>query len=246
MYNRRRTQNLDRVAIVAKRLGDLCAEVVFLGGSIAGLLITDPAAPDIRATLDVDLIVEATTRGEYYKFHDKLREKGFMEAPEEGVICRWKIDQQLVDVMPIKDDVFGFVNPWYPDAVAHSQTYELEGLQIQVIAAPYFLGTKLEAFKGRGDGDFIASHDIEDIIAVLDGRPKLVEEIRQADARIMKYLSTECRNLLANEDFLDAMPCHLPPDTGSRMRTGLLRDRIRAIADLTSTAVPEGSGPSWP
>ena len=235
MYNRRRKQNLDRVALVAKRLGDLRDEVVFLGGSIAGLLVTDPAAPDIRATLDVDLIVEAATRREYYRFHDKLREKGFMEAPEEGVICRWKIDQQLVDVMPIKDDVFGFVNPWYPDAVVHPQTYELEGLQIQVISAPYFLGTKLEAFKSRGEGDFISSHDIEDIIAVLDGRPKIVEEIEQADARIMEYLSTEFRNLFANEDFLEAIPCHLPPDTGSLMRTGILRDRIREIANLGSS-----------
>jgi len=88
MYNRRRKQNLDRVAVVAERLGELRDEVVFLGGSIAGLLITDPAAPDIRTTLDVDLIVEAATRAEYYKFHDKLRAKGFMEAPEEGIVCR--------------------------------------------------------------------------------------------------------------------------------------------------------------
>ena len=239
MYNRRRKQNLDRVVMVAHRLGELRDEVVFLGGAIAGLLVTDPAAPDIRVTLDVDLIVEAATRGEYYKFHDKLRAKGFMEAPEEGVVCRWKIEQQLVDVMPVKDEILGFANPWYPDAVTHPQIYDLEGLSIQVISAPYFLGTKLEAFKSRGKGDFLSSHDIEDIIAILDGRPEIVEEIGQADASIMEYLSTEFRNLSGNEDFLDAIPCHLPPDAGSLMRSGILRERIREIARFATTVAPE-------
>ncbi len=241
MYNRRRKQNLDRVVMVAQRLGELRDEVVFLGGAIAGLLVTDPAAPDIRVTLDVDLIVEAATRGEYYKFHDKLRAKGFMEAPEEGVVCRWKIDQQLVDVMPVKDEILGFANPWYPDAVMHPQIYDLDGLSIQVISAPYFLGTKLEAFKSRGKGDFLSSHDIEDIIAVLDGRPEIVEEIGQADARIMEYLSAEFRILLANEDFLDAIPGHLPPDAGNLMRAGILRERIQQIANCSTAEIPAGT-----
>lgn len=237
MYNRRRKQNLDRVAMVAKHLGELRDEVVFLGGSIAGLLVTDPAAPDIRVTLDVDLIVEAATRGEYYKFHDKLRAKGFMEAPEEGVVCRWKIDQQLVDVMPVKDEILGFANPWYPDAVAHPQTHELDGLRLRVISAPYFLGTKLEAFKSRGKGDFLSSHDIEDIIAVLDGRLEIVGEIRQAEVNIMEYLSGEFRILLANEDFLDAIPCHLPPDAGSFMRSAIIRERIQQIANCSTAEI---------
>lgn len=236
MYNHRRQQNLDRVILVAEQLGSLREQVVFVGGSIASLLITDPAMPDMRTTLDVDLIVEAATRSEYYRFHDKLRALGFCEAPEDGVICRWKTGEQLVDVMPITDDVFGFVNPWYPPAVAHPQTHTLEGMQIQVIAAPYFIGTKLEAFKGRGKGDFMSSHDIEDIIAIVDGRPELTEEIRQADTRIQTYLTSAFRTLLADGDFLDALPCHLPPDAGSQKRAGILRERMRAIARITDAS----------
>jgi hypothetical protein len=33
-----------------------------------------------------------------------------------------------------------------------------------MVTAPYFLATKIEAFYGRGKKDFLASHDMEDII----------------------------------------------------------------------------------
>jgi hypothetical protein len=48
--------------------------------------------------------------------------------------------------------------------------------------SPYLLATKLEAFRGRGDGDFAGSTDIEDIILIIDGRPSVLEEVRHADA----------------------------------------------------------------
>jgi hypothetical protein len=41
---------------VAKRLGPLRSKVVFLGGSATGFHITDKAAPELRATKDVDII----------------------------------------------------------------------------------------------------------------------------------------------------------------------------------------------
>jgi hypothetical protein len=48
---------------------------------------------------------------------------------------------------------------------------------IKLITAPAFLGTKFEAYSDRGGGDMLASHDLEDIINVLDGRPGLLEEV---------------------------------------------------------------------
>ena len=47
-----------------------------------------------------------------------------------------------------------------------------------MVTAPVFLATKLEAFRGRGQGDFLFSHDLEDLMAVVDGRAALVEECR--------------------------------------------------------------------
>lgn len=66
-----------------------------------------------------------------------------------------------------------------------------------------------------------------------------MEEIRQADGGIKSYLSVEFRNLLSNGDFLDALACHLPPDAGSRMRAGILRERIREIAGVAGTSTLE-------
>ena len=51
------------------------------------------------------------------------------------------------------------------------------GKVIRMVSAPYFLITKLEAFNGRGNGDYLMSHDIEDIVAVLDGRPEIFDEM---------------------------------------------------------------------
>lgn len=46
-------------------LGALVEEVVFVGGATIALWITDPAAPPVRVTQDVDVIVEVTSRRAY-------------------------------------------------------------------------------------------------------------------------------------------------------------------------------------
>jgi predicted nucleotidyltransferase len=163
---------------VAERLGDMIDEVVFLGGATAGLLITAPRTAAIRPTKDVDVIVEVGTWGEYAQLLERLRERGFREDTEEGApICRWVVDGIKVDVMPTKEEVLGFSNRWYQAAVAAAGTFQFsEALSVRLVTGPYFLATKLEAFSERGDGDYQLSHDIEDVIAVVDGRTELLDE----------------------------------------------------------------------
>lgn len=50
--------NVARVEVVAEALGDLCQELVFVGGCAASLLIDAPSAPPTRVTYDVDVIAE--------------------------------------------------------------------------------------------------------------------------------------------------------------------------------------------
>ncbi|MBV5350524.1 hypothetical protein JZU71_05250, partial [bacterium] len=69
--------NLEMVLHVARKFGDLLDKVVFLGGSATGLLISDPAAPDVRITQDVDVIVEAATWIEYHRLEQELLNRGF-------------------------------------------------------------------------------------------------------------------------------------------------------------------------
>jgi len=157
---------------VAERLGPLRPKVVFLGGSATGFHITDKAEPEIRATKDVDIIVEVASIVGYHKLEKTLRELGFFQKmQEDDPICRWYIDDVMVDVMPTDENILGFSNRWYLPAIKNSVTIELEpNLEIQIVTAPYFIGTKLEAFFGRGRGDYLTSHDMEDIINFINGR----------------------------------------------------------------------------
>jgi len=87
--------------------------VVFIGGCAAGLLLTDTTADGIRATKDVDAIVEATTPAEFYQLEARLPPLGFARAADSEVICRWKHSGSgvLFDFMPIDPAILGFSNP---------------------------------------------------------------------------------------------------------------------------------------
>ena len=106
------------------------------------------------------------------------------------------------------------------------------GLSIRVVTAPYFCATKLEAFKGRGRDDYWSSHDLEDLIAVIDGRQELVDELRDAAGDVRSYIAAGTKRLLEVDSFIDALPGYLLPDAVSQARIGLLLERLNAIAIL--------------
>ena len=71
--------------------------------------------------------------------------------------------------MPLNKNILGFSNRWYQAAIETAQERELEkGRLIKIVTAPLFCATKLEAFRGRGSGDYFASHDLEDVVSVID------------------------------------------------------------------------------
>lgn len=134
----------------------------------------------------------------------------------------------ILDLMPTDSSILGFTNRWYSPALEHARKFEIGRYGIRVITAPYFVATKLEAFHGRGKDNF-SSHDLEDIVTVIDGRPELVEEVHSAPTDLRKYLSDEFGALLSNRSFLDALPGHLLPDIASQQRAGLILDRIKRL-----------------
>ncbi|MFZ1160180.1 MAG: hypothetical protein WAO10_20520 [Candidatus Sulfotelmatobacter sp.] len=148
-----------------------------------------------------------------------MRELGFHESHAEGApICRWISGDLILDLMPTDASILGFGNRWYHPALENAQRTRIGDYEIRVMTAPYFLAAKLEAFHGRGRSDFRMSHDLEDIVTVVDGRPETVEEVRHAPADLQKYLSKEFWALLSNRDFLEALPGHLLPDAASQRR----------------------------
>ena len=58
----------------AEQLGEaLLEQLVFVGGAVAGVLVTDPAMPEIRPTQDVDVICSVITRSDYHQLGRQLR-----------------------------------------------------------------------------------------------------------------------------------------------------------------------------
>ena len=110
-------------------------------------------------------------------------------------------------------------------------TVNVTGARIRLITAPYFVATKLVAFHGRGGGDIAGSHDLEDLIAVIDGRPELVGEVVDAADDVRGYIAAEIQRLLDTRAFRDALPGFLLPDTVGQARLPLLLDRLRDLAD---------------
>ena len=103
---------------------------------------------------------------------------------------------------------------------------------IGLVSAPYFLITKLEAFKGRGNGDFMKSHDIEDIVTVLDGRPEILDEISESDIDLKKEISDRFGAMLEKQSFINSVSGHMLPDEPSQARVSGIIDTIRGIRDL--------------
>jgi predicted nucleotidyltransferase len=223
--------NLAQLIAAAEKLAPLLDQIAFVGGCVTGLLITDPAAAPVRPTLDVDAIVAVASYAEFTLLENRMRELGFRESRTEGApICRWQNGDLILDLMPSDSSILGFSNRWYAPALDSAERIKVVEANIRVITAPYFLATKLEAFHGRGGNDFRASHDLEDIVAVSDGRAEIVDEVRLSAADLRNYLGEEFRALLSNRDFREALPGHLLPDAASQQRLGLVVSRMQQLA----------------
>jgi hypothetical protein len=135
--------------------------------------------------------------------------------------------------MPADGAVLGFTNQWYPLVLETAVPFPIAAdLIIRIASAPAFLATKWAAFDGRGDGDHMGSHDVEDIVAVVAGRAELLDEIQRADPALREWLAMRTRRFLDQPDAEYAIEGALPD---ARFDSTLIR-RVRARFD----AIAEG------
>lgn len=223
--------NLALVEDAARALGPLLDELTLVGGASTGLLITDPGAKQVRPTIDVDLVVEASTYVEYDRFGRRLSERGFQPGQREGdPICRWRRGAIVLDIMPLDEAVLGFSNRWYRSALACSLRSRLpSGMVLKHVDGPHFVATKLEAFRSRGAGDYVGSHDLEDLTRVLDGRRELEEEFRGAPGDLVSFVSVELRACLADRFFVEALPDYFGGGDEGRARARIVTRRMDSL-----------------
>ena len=141
-----------------------------------------------------------------------------------------------MDIVPTEGAILGFTSRWARVAMDAPARYALpSGTSIRLVAAPVFLLMKLEAFASRGEGDFAASHDLEDVVAVVDGRASLLAEVAASPATVRAAVRDEIARLLAERAFTDALPGHLPGDSGSQARLGRVRATLDQLAQPQAT-----------
>jgi predicted nucleotidyltransferase len=219
--------NISRIKAVYDALEELASQFIFIGGATVSLYADRPTS-DVRPTDDVDILIELLDYKGYAAIENKLRVKGFINDHQSGVVCRYQVKGITVDVMPTATAILGFSNQWYVEAASKSIQIEIgEGYEIRIFTAPYFLATKLEAFKSRGGNDGRTSTDFEDIVYLLNNRSLIWQEIADTSEKLKYYLQTTLFHLLDNPYFDEWLSVHL--EYSEQKRVHYITSHLRAF-----------------
>jgi predicted nucleotidyltransferase len=225
---------IQQLESLAEKIGDLWMEVMVVGGCSPALILDIRLAPDLRPTHDVDIVVQAENYGKYARFIERLKDKGFLER-EGDPIGRFVSGDLAVDVIPSGTDVLGFSNRWYKKAFGHAVVKGLpSGRKIRTISSVYFIAAKIEAFRGRGQDDFMASADLEDLLTVLVEYPPFEGDFKRSDRDVQEYISEEFRRMTSNENYPHFLSAHLRGDEASQASLPRLRKLFEKIAFVDS------------
>ena len=127
-------------------------------------------------------------------------------------------------------EVLDFSCEWYQLAFDTAEPVQLpNGKTIRLVTPACFLATKLAAFAGRGRRDPMSSHDLEDVIAVIDGRQEIVADLAAAPSDLRAYVADCLSQFLARDDAAVLVAAHVMPDSDSQDRLPIVIDRIRSL-----------------
>ena len=202
--------NIAVVAEIAEALKDIKQEMVFVGGAIISLYTDDPAADEIRPTQDVDMTINILNLGHWEEVQKKLSELGFQPDPFGHAICSYKYNDIPVDIMATEDGPLGPSNRWYKVGFKNLWNVKVKDQEIKILSAPCYLATKFEAFKNRGN-DYRTSHDIEDIIYVLDNRIDIVSEITEGEPSILLFIREQLQIIINKGILKEVLVSHIHP-----------------------------------
>jgi hypothetical protein len=104
-----------------------------------------------------------------------------------------------------------------------------DGTSIRLVTPACFLATKLAAFGDRGRQDPMASHDLEDVISVIDGRSEIVEDLAAASVDVRAYVAGQLTELMRRRNAPEIIAGQLMSDAVSQARLPLVIARIRDL-----------------
>jgi predicted nucleotidyltransferase len=219
--------NIGIVAEVAEALGELKKDIVFVGGAVVSLYTDDPAADEIRPTKDIDMTLNIVNLNHWQQINEKLASLGFHPDPYGHAICSFKYKDIPVDIMAAEDGPLGSANRWYKIGFKNLWTVMAKQQEIQLLTAPCYLATKFEAFNDRGS-DYRTSHDIEDIIYIIDNRIGIVDEISKAEVDISNFIRQQFNEIIQQEMLKEVLISHIHPIMLEE-RMSIVEDKIIKI-----------------
>ena len=202
------TVNLKVVEKVAIALGELNKDVIYVGGAVVSLYVTDEGAEQPRPTKDIDISVQISTYAEMNELREKLASKKIYPAPSENIMYRYTYNDILIDFIPFEETPLGPTNSWLKPGFDKAYPLTIGNIEIFILPVSLFLATKWEAFKSRG-GDPRTSSDFEDIIYILDNNIELVQNVREANKDVQDFLKEMSHEILNHASRNEIIECHL-------------------------------------
>ena len=223
-------ENMEMLARVVAALPSWKTRVLFIGGSTLGFYVDSALHGVLRNTLDVDLVIEVASLSKFYVLSDELRKSGFVELPER--ISRWKFKDLLLDILPSDVSDLHPRNPWISEAFDRSVSQEI-GPNVSILLPSFydFLALKFQAFRDRGNNDFLAI-DMEDIVTLIDGCPNELLNVEDLSLEISNFLGSALNALLSNSDFLNLLPGLL--FNSSIIRVQRFKSRVNQILSFVT------------
>jgi predicted nucleotidyltransferase len=222
--------NKNVIKTVAKGLGELNQRVVYVGGAVVSMYINDPAADDVRPTIDIDISLEIASFTELEVIRKVLRNKGFSQTADEDIICRFRYKDIKVDVMSTREIGWAPANIWFEEGFKFKEPIQVDEEKINILPLPYFLASKFTAYHSRGGKDPRTSHDFEDIIYIIDNQTEFVEILNNTKGKVLDFLKIEFKAIIASPLMREAVLANLYPTTQIE-RMDLIITKLNAIID---------------
>ena len=222
--------NLRIVEKVALTLQELNDEVIYVGGAVISLYVTDQGAELPRPTKDIDISVQVSTYSQMEQLRIKLAAKNIYPAPTETVMYRYSFGDITIDFIPFEATPLGPTNRWLKPGFRKAYPVKIGDATIKILPASLFLATKWEAHKNRG-GDPRTSHDFEDIIYVIDNNIEIVQDIKHTEKDVQEFLKSMSIEILSHSSMNEIIECHLNPYTMEE-RSKFIISKLEEISGL--------------
>jgi predicted nucleotidyltransferase len=211
------TINLKVVEKVAISLEELNKDVIYVGGAVVSLYVTDEGAEQPRPTKDIDISVQISTYSQMDELREKLAKKKIYPASSENVMYRYSYEDILIDFIPFEETPLGPTNSWLKPGFEKAYLVAIGEVEIKILPVSLFLATKWEAFKSRGN-DPRTSHDFEDLIYIIDNNKEVVEDVRNANKDVQDFLREMSQEILNHSSRNEIIECHINPFTVDERR----------------------------